>query len=90
MTGREYGALLHEAAAFFDSHPDLPVPDVHGSVAVLYELRDENARKLLKLVQKEGFTPQVSSMPDMVLWERRCGRGSLCFILPRGDTGEVN
>jgi hypothetical protein len=37
MSGREYGALLHEAATFFDSHPNLPVADVHGSVAVLYD-----------------------------------------------------
>jgi hypothetical protein len=43
MTGREYAALLREAADFFEAHPDLPVPDTYRSLAVLYEISLANS-----------------------------------------------
>ena len=85
MTGSEYAALLREAASFFESHPSLPVPDVYNSLAVLYENPNEDAQKASEVVKKEGFTPQ-SSTDGLVIWERKCGRGTLCFILPAGET----
>ena len=51
MTGREYAELLREATAFFESHPDLPVPETYRTLAVLYENPDENAAKTLDVVK---------------------------------------
>jgi len=90
MTGREYAELLSEAAAFFQSHPDLPVPETYRSLAVLYENSDKNAAKALDIVKNEGFTPQRNSTGGLVIWERRCGRGTLCFIVPSGEASEAN
>jgi len=60
MTGREYAELLHEAAEFFEAHSDMPVPETCRSLAVLYELSDQNAAKAIDIAKREGFTPQGS------------------------------
>jgi len=90
MTGREYADLLREAATFFESHPDLPVPEAYRSLAVLYEKPDENAAKVLEIVKKEGFSPQGNATGGLVMWERQCGRGTLCFIVPSGEASKAN
>jgi hypothetical protein len=90
MTGREYAALLREAADFFEAHPDLPVPDTYRSLAVLYEISDENAAKAVDIVKNEGFTPQGSSVGGLVIWERQCGTGTLCFLVPSGEASKAN
>jgi len=90
MTGREYSELLHEASEFFEAHSDMPVPETYRSLAVLYELSDQNAAKAIDIAKREGFTPQGSSTSGLVIWERRCGRGTLCFIVPSGETSKAN
>jgi len=91
MTGREYAELLREAAGFFELHADMPVPDdVYSSMAVLYETTDEDARRVAAIVKRESFTPQGSSTGGLVIWERPCGRGTLCFILPSGEASNPN
>jgi hypothetical protein len=90
MTGREYAALLHKAATFFEFRPDLPVPETYRSLAVLYEKPDENTAKVLEIAKTGGFSPQGSSTGGLVMWERQCGRGTLCFILPSGEASKAN
>jgi hypothetical protein len=90
MSGREYAELLREAAGFFELHPDMPVTDVYSSLAVLYEDLGEDAREVATIAQREGFTPQPNPTGGLVIWERRCGHGTLCFLLPSGESSKAN
>ena len=90
MTGVEYAELLRDAAGFFELHPDMPVPDVYSSFAVLYEGLDEDAREVATIAQREGFTVQGNSANGLVIWKRQCRHGTLCFLLPSGEASDAN
>ncbi|HKS75649.1 MAG TPA: hypothetical protein VJQ82_20730 [Terriglobales bacterium] len=83
MSGREYAAVLHEAADFFEAHPYLPIPEGAHSLVLFYEHPSPaETRWLTALVANEGFRVQSSSSSGSDLWVKQLTRGSLVLVLP--------
>ena len=82
MTGRKYADLLREAAAFFESPPDLPVSETYCSLAVLYEKPDEHAAQVLEIAKKEGFSPPENATGGLVMWNANADAGLYAPLCP--------
>src|SRR5579863_2557167 len=62
MVGREYAAVLREAAEFFDAHPYLPIPEGAPSLMLFYvHPSPAEIRWLTAIVADEGFKVESSS-----------------------------
>ena len=82
MTGREYAAVLREAAEFFDAHPYLPVPDGAHTLLLYYEHPSPaEIRWLTAIVADEGFKVK-SSASGLDLWVKKLTRATLALAIP--------
>ena len=82
MLGREYADVLRQAASFFESHPQFPVPDTYRTVALLYEYPGRDADFVLQVAQREGFMPDITKTGGTVIWLKDIGAATLGFVLP--------
>jgi hypothetical protein len=82
MTGREYAAVLREAAEFFDAHPYLPIPEGAPSLVLYYEHPSPaEIRWLTSTIADEGFeTESTSSGSD--LWVKKLTKARLVLVVP--------
>ncbi len=82
MTGREYAAVLREAAEFFDAHPYLPVPDGAHTFVLYYEHPSPaEIRWLTAIVADEGFKVQSSSA-GVDLWAKKLNKATVVLAIP--------
>ena len=82
MTGREYAAVLREAAEFFEAHPYLSVPDRAQSVVLYYgHPGPAEIRWLTAIVADEGFRVQ-SSAEGVDLWAKKLNRATVVLAIP--------
>ena len=80
MVGREYAAVLREAAEFFDAHPSILLPDTSRILTFYYEyLTATELNWLTDILMQEGFKAEPSST-GLDLWVKRLERGSLAFV----------
>jgi hypothetical protein len=82
MMGREYAAILREAAEFFESHSYLPVPETARILTLYYQHPTPvEMRWLTEIAVKEEFKAEPSSS-GLSLWVKRLDKGALAFALP--------
>ena len=82
MIGRNYAAVLREAAEFFDAHPFLPIPDGAHSLVLYYEHPSPaEIRWLTSTIADEGFEVQSSSSGSD-LWVKKLSNATLVLVLP--------
>ena len=73
MTGREYAAVLREAAEFFDAHPYLPIPEGAPSLVLYYEHPSPAEIRWLTVIrsawlgEERGNAPTVTRTPRLFL-----------------------
>ena len=82
MTGREYAAVLLEAADFFEAHPYLPIPDGAHTLMLFYEHPSPaEIRWLTTIIADEGFRVE-SSASGSDCWVKKLTKGHLVLVLP--------
>lgn len=82
MTGRDYAAVLREAAEFFDAHPYLPIPEGAPSLVLYYQHPSPaEIRWLTAIVAEEGFQVQSSSA-GVDLWEKKLNKATVVLAIP--------
>lgn len=82
MTGRDYAAVLQQAAEFFDAHPYLPIPEGAPSLVLYYQHPSPaEIRWLTAIVAEEGFQVQSSSA-GVDLWEKKLNKATVVLAIP--------
>jgi len=82
MVGREYAAVLREAAGFFDAHPYLPIPEGAPSLMLFYvHPSPAEIRWLTAIVADEGFKVESSSS-GLDFWVKKLTTATLVLAIP--------